>query len=137
MGKASRLKRQRKAQREQKQQAATIAPIPLEDVLNGQMGRSYWVTGYYWEHDVKIVEPFCVVCMFKKLEISNLDSRDIEYYEAKKLLLEPQKLFILEDRVEALNVCQMLNDEKELLDGMSSFMSENDFKEFANSRIEG
>lgn len=137
MGKAARLKRQRKARTEVLHKRGTLEPIALETVKSGKSGASYWVTGYFWEHDVKIVEPFCVVWMFGQLKITNLNENDIEYYEAKRLLQEPQNLMIFDDRVNALDACQALNNEMELLDGMFSFMSEDDFSKFANQRIGG
>ena len=135
MGKAARLKRQRKAREEALHKRGTIEPITLKDVSTGKAGASYWVTGYYWEHDVKIVEPFCAVWMFGQFKITNLDSNDMDYYEALKLLQEPQKLIIFEDRVAAIDACQALNNEKELLDGMFEVMTKEDFTEFARIRL--
>lgn len=135
MGKASRLRKQRKAAVAKKFERGTIVPIPMEKALSSPMGTSYWVTGYFWQHDVVIVEPFCVVVEFGRFKITNLSTSDIDYFEAVKLLKEGKNLTILEDRVHALDVCQAFHNEKELLDGMSEFMSEEQLSEFANSRI--
>ncbi|UYL86257.1 deoxy nucleotide monophosphate kinase [Acinetobacter phage vB_AbaM_CP14] len=135
MGKAARLKQQRKARVAILQKRGTITPIDIEKVKSGPMGAAYWVTGYFWEHDVKIVEPFCVVNKFGNLNITSLGIGDMEFYEARKLLKSPNNILIFEDRVAALDACQALHNEKELLDGMFEFMSKEDFEQFANDRV--
>ncbi|AYD82382.1 hypothetical protein HOU35_gp087 [Acinetobacter phage vB_AbaM_B09_Aci05] len=137
MGKAARLKRQRKARVAILQKRGTITPIDIEKVKSGPMGAAYWVTGYFWEHDVKIVEPFCVVNKFGNLNITSLGIGDMEFYEARKLLKSPNNILIFEDRVAALDACQALHNEKELLEGFMEFMPREDFKEFASNRIGG
>ncbi|WAX22591.1 hypothetical protein [Acinetobacter phage vB_AbaP_HB01] len=135
MSKGKRLKTKRKAQQATLKRRGTIEPMSLEQAKSGPMGASYWVTGYFWEHDVKIVEPFCVVNKFGNLNITSLGIGDMDFYEARKLLKNPEKIAVFEDRVSALDLCQSWYNEKELLDGMFSFMSEEDFTEFASNRI--
>lgn len=135
MSKGKRLKTKREAQQANLKRRGTIEPMSLEQAKSGPMGASYWVTGYFWEHDVKIVEPFCVVNKFGNLNITSLGIGDMDFYEARKLLKNPEKIAVFEDRVSALDLCQSWYNEKELLDGMFSFMSEEDFTEFASNRI--
>lgn len=83
------------------------------------------------------MEPFCVVVEFGQFKIVNLSPNEVDYFEALKLLKEGKNITILEDRVHALDVCQAFHNEKELLDGMSEFLSKEEMSEFANNRIGG
>ncbi|WP_378347409.1 hypothetical protein [Acinetobacter baumannii] len=137
MSKGKRNKMKRKAQGKVLQKRGSVEPISLEKVKSGPMGASYWVTGYFWEHDVKIVEPFCVVNKFGNLNITSLGIGDMEYYEARKLLKSGENLVIFEDRVSALDACQAWHNEKDLLEGFMEFMPKDDFEEFVSNRVGG
>lgn len=131
MGKGARLKRQRKAAVEVSRESEAITPVNLEDV---KFGHSYWITGYYWQHDTVIVEPFCAVSQFGKLVITNLDKNDMDYFEATVLLQEPDRLLIFEDRVQAIRICDALRNEKTLLDSFAEYMSDEDLVEYLEGK---
>lgn len=121
MSKGARIKRQRKAAVDTLHENKVNVPIDIKDV---KFGHSYWITGYYWQHDTVIVEPFCAVYQFGKFVITNLDKDDMDYFEASVLLEEPERLLIFEDRVQAMEVCDALGNEKILLDSFATYMSD-------------
>lgn len=133
MGKGARIKRQRQrnAATDTLQENKANVPVDLKDV---KFGHSYWITGYYWQHDTVIIEPFCAVFQFGKFVITNLDKNDIDYFEASVLLEDPDRLLIFEDRVEAMNVCDALQNEKTLLDSFATYMSDAELVEYLTQK---
>lgn len=133
MGKAAdrERKRQRKAREKVLRLRPTIEPVDPKSLYTGQ---SCWITGWFWEHDMKVVEPFCAVWQFGQWTITNLDRGDMDYYEAMKLLREPKRLLLFEDRVAAIYIADALDGQRLLLESYAEYMSDKDFVQYMRER---
>lgn len=129
MGKAARLKRQRNARMEREREKGMIVPLDPKDVCDGF---SYWVTGYFWMHDLILVEPFCVVRSFGEWKVTNLATDDIDYHNAQRLIGGDGTMMFFEDRVQALRACEAIEQQNILLSSMAEYMSPEEIKEAIN-----
>lgn len=108
-----------------------IKPISNDKLLDGY---SYWVTGYFWEHDTVIVEPFLANYLHGVWEVTNLSRMDISYYHAKKIVSGSGTMLVFEDRVTALDACDALDNEMVLMESFSSYMSENEIVQYVEGK---
>lgn len=131
MGKAKRNRIKRKALRERVNIPASSIPMEQEKVPNGY---SCWICGYYWDHDMVIIEPFCAVKNFNQWIITNLNELDMDYYQAKKLLEGEGTMLIYYDRVAALDACEVLHNERLLLESFSGYMSAEDLIKYVEGK---
>lgn len=93
-----------------------------------KLNHSYWCTGYYWNHDVILVEPFLVVVGVKCFIIQNLVPSDIEYYTAQQLLRDQGTRYFFEDRVHAIEALEHIENASILMSAYSEFMTDEDLK---------
>lgn len=135
MGKGARLKRekQRKALTERFGDVEVITPVDESKVRYGQ---SYWVTGYYWKHDMVLVEPFCANYTSAGWEVTNLEKTDLSYYEAKLLMTGEGTRLLFEDRVMALRACEAIEGQNTLLESFATYMSAEELSEYLNTKGE-
>lgn len=131
MSKGNRIKKQRKARTELLSQKGTITPIELK---NTKDHHSYWICGYYWNHDVILVEPFCAVKRFHTWEITNLSANEFEFHQACQLLEGNGTMLIFEDRVMALDACEAIENQNTLLESFASYMDEYQLLEYLNGK---
>lgn len=133
MGKGVRLREQRKKRNKELVGASEIFKVNkevLDDESKLKMNHGYWCMGYFWSHDLVIVEPFLVVKTSKGLVIQNLKEKDMEFYEANYLLngKDTTKYFYV-DRVTALEACEAVENRNNLFEGFAGFMSDKELKE--------
>lgn len=124
-------KMQRKAQQRVLERSDPMIPTSME---NTKENHSYWITGYYWDHDTIIIEPFCAVRVNGAWAISNLSKYDIGYYEATQVIEGKGSMFIYEDRVAALVVCEALENELHLLSSFSEYMTDAQLIEYLQGK---
>ena len=133
MGNVTRAERkmQRKASRKVLERKGGIVPIPLEKT---KQHYSYWICGYFWDHDFILVEPFLANKIPVGWHISNLSKNDIEYYHASRILSGGGTMLIFEDRVMALDACEAIENQNTLLESFSTYMNEEQLLEHLKSK---
>lgn len=133
MGKGNRIKRQRKAHTATLNQSEVITPIDMKDVKNHH---SYWVCGFFWDHDMVLVEPFFANKLPVGWEVTNLSKSDIEYYHATRILSGGGTMLIFEDRVMALEACEAIENQNILLESFATYMDDKQLLDYINGKGE-
>lgn len=131
MSKGNRIKKQRKALTGNVAQSGMIVPINIEDT---KLSHAYWVCGYFWDHDMVLVEPFLVVKLSVGFAITNLNPVDIDYYQATRILSGGGTMLIFEDRVMALDACEAIENQNVLLESFSGYMTDEQLVDYLNGK---
>lgn len=114
-------------------QTGSLVPLPPETWRTGSL---CWLTGVLWKHNKHIVEPFLAEYMFGSWRVLDLDVMSVEYQYAK-LLIASKNLMVYNDRLDAITVCDAMQNEKTLLDGFMEFMPKEALQEYLNNKVGG
>ena len=124
-------KKQRQAQQKRLKNPNVIAPVE-QNSLN--KGHTYWLCGYYWDHDMVLVEPFRALWNFDQWHIIDHSVQSMDFYEAEKLVKGSGTMLVFEDRVAAIKACDAIDNEKVLLDSFEGYMTNDELVQYLNSK---